>query len=100
MRAGLDLGERQHPCGLRDTRVLCTVHVSNGQLFFLFFEGLGRETSPEGVAKGLLGGMAALFSLDDPQVARRASYPSTGLGLVDNFCRRLFRMTHAPFRRT
>jgi len=74
-----------------------------GQLFFLFFEGLGRETSPEGVAKGLLGGMAALFSLDDPQVARRASYPSTGLGLVDNFCRRLFRlfrMTHAPFRRT
>ena len=59
-----------------------------GQFFFLFFEGLGRETSPEGVATPLLGGMAALFSLDDPQVARRASYPSTGLGLVDNFCRR------------
>jgi len=88
---------------LRDLLGGSTGVMSTGQLFFLFFEGLGRETSPEGVAKGLLGGMAALFSLDDPQVARRASYPSTGLGLVDNFCRRLFRlfrMTHAPFRRT
>ena len=57
MRAGLDFGERQHPCGLQDTCVLCTVHVSAGQFFFLFFEGLGREASPEGVAKGLCGGL-------------------------------------------